>query len=1072
MLYEFLETTRNKEPREFRRHLQGRIEKTCRAHLEWLLSESTQKFEHCFATNYWATGEGIKNFEAKQDQNTKINENPDSYRALSDESLVNTPLQIIKLTKFMTKCNGDNHELKRALEPVVLCWIKSLMKADKRGLTAFPRPGTDEYRLRDHLWIWRALQGLEQHGYGRFLQTNDLDAEPESEQSKDPSQRPDSQTRSCPARDYSSAAVQSKVLQRFTTENPSSKQRMIAVARTSASTRFMIHSRDAALFYYDNEFFSKAQSLWRMTLNAQQFHRENEDSFWNNPLRYAVAVMIGERGFQINSKPPKDMVKKARGVLRRCMSVNGLFAGKIDDVTKEPELFLDESWRDFYWHVGFEVPFILWDLYQPKGRSPGPTSTGHDKVLARGQTGGFIDQGSDAILDRANPEMKKLLPFNTLIDQSSITELADEWLYPYPDFLDFMPGIGKRFETPNTLGTCGLETGEFITEAINSFKKMKKLKVDKDLRGILVDVPKAVHSWAYSMNERHQEDPENEVEPFNNVTFQERLDGWRCAKNAKKRLIWMPNANHDTGLLCFLGSPVSERICLASFFDKHEHREKFLCDETTAALNTWQTEFHLSWYRLVRECHRSDCEEISFLGGESKLERASISFLFIGDFFDRYWTCRVLEYDPDERYEKSPSFNPTTENGPEWSECHGEERSKDQKGRLRRYLKQKVTARFHKPCAAAPHSDIPRRDSKKDLQFRFEKIIKPSELLPITDLDKRPWRQRKVLELLLFDFALRKSLDHSKEIIEAIIDELLDLLSQHKRKRSGEAMGREKGAEEHRSEETKVGQEKNQGQEAEGQNANQKEPGLPKLNKLLSLRMSSGAYTAFSKRWSTIRYTLQVIEDDLQSTLRLVNLWENREGDREPERPRWTKDDERKYRSAINKLTISNNQRVRQLKQRMTDIQSLSSSLTNRLDSIRNELSFRSASNILVFTWVTFFFLPLGFAAALLSINGVPGRPELTLWGILAGSLLCFTIAIFIVTFHRFSIIQSFSHLKFLLLNRHSNEIRTAEPCSHHRSTSDQQEFNQWPWRGLWPNLKGQKVEEHKKVTEESDAMV
>lgn len=43
---------------------------------------------------------------------------------------------------------------------------------------------------------------------------------------------------------------------------------------------------------------------------------------------------------------------------------------------------------------------------------------------------------------KPNPEMKKFLPFNMLIDPSSIIELPDEWLYSYPDFLDFDPKIG------------------------------------------------------------------------------------------------------------------------------------------------------------------------------------------------------------------------------------------------------------------------------------------------------------------------------------------------------------------------------------------------------------------------------------------------------------------------------------------------------------------------------------------------------------------------------------------------------------------------------------------------------
>ncbi|KAF4537813.1 Mg2+ transporter protein CorA-like/Zinc transport protein ZntB [Lasiodiplodia theobromae] len=506
LVYRFLGETNNEGHAEFRDYLKGRIERTCRAHLEWLFSNLAEKADHRFITNYWATGKGIKRRGTQQNQNAQRNESTDSYRTLGDESLANTPLQIIKLADFIDTIKSDDQWLREsfgALKAVVHSWIESLKKGDKRGFTAFPRPEANEYRLRDHVWIWRALKALEKLGYGYLLRIHEVDFQPHREGTKAQTMQPDSQDRSCPTRDYSPAAVQNKVLQRFTTENPSSKQRMIAVARTSASTRFMIHSRDSALFLNDG-FFSKARSLWNMTLSAQQFHQENEDSFWSNPLQYAIGLLVAEKGFQINSKSPNEMFDESSRVLRDCISKNGLFTGKINDVTKEPELFLDETWRDFYWHVGFEVPFILLNLHRSSNFSFEPRTwdqmkqpTNADKPLIQLGYDGATGQYRDSILDKGKPDMKRFLPFNTLIDQSSITEIADEWLYPYPDFLDFNPKIKHRFAEPETLGKCGLETGEFITKAIESFKRRRQLRDSKDLRGIIVDIPKAVRSWIY-----------------------------------------------------------------------------------------------------------------------------------------------------------------------------------------------------------------------------------------------------------------------------------------------------------------------------------------------------------------------------------------------------------------------------------------------------------------------------------------------------------------------------------------------------------------------------------------------
>lgn len=146
---------------------------------------------------------------------------------------------------------------------------------------------------------------------------------------------------------------------------------------------------------------------------------------------------------------------------------------------------------------------------------------------------------------------------------------------------------------------------------------------------------------------------------------------------------------------------------------------------------------------------------------------------------------------------------------------------------------------------------------------------------------------------------------------------------------------------------------------------------------LFSSQMNNHTYHRFSENWSPIQYTLQVMEDDLKDNLENIKLWKAREEERKTEKPRWTKNDESKYRSAITKLLISNSQGIRELEHHVAVISSLRKSLAERLESTRNQLSFDSAENVKLFTYTTVVFLPLGFTTGLFSMGGAPKDPVL-----------------------------------------------------------------------------------------------
>lgn len=140
--------------------------------------------------------------------------------------------------------------------------------------------------------------------------------------------------------------------------------------------------------------------------------------------------------------------------------------------------------------------------------------------------------------------------------------------------------------------------------------------------------------------------------------------------------------------------------------------------------------------------------------------------------------------------------------------------------------------------------------------------------------------------------------------------------------------------------------------------------------------MNNGAYLVFRKTWPALQYSLQVIEEDLKEVLEKIDIWNTRKADRRPEEPRWTKNDEGRYRAAITKLTNENLHAIRDLRYHLATIQSLRVSLSSGLDSTRDELSFQNAENIRYFTFLTAVFLPLGFATGIWSMADSSPRSE------------------------------------------------------------------------------------------------
>lgn len=745
----------------------------------------------------------------------------------------------------------------------VKCWLEALKQADKRSSRAVPRSadgGVNNFRLADHAWIWCALRCVEQL-----------------------------QPRLEPYRlgyvgDWTANEFQINILKRFTTESPYSKQpspkgkakpksQMLAVARSSLENRFLFHNKDTSLFYAMDSgpgFFSasepdKTNEVWIATVQSQQDHDENTDSSWTKTLRYALAIIVAQKGLRINQRTTFDMFVSAKQVLLQSTSPSGLFPGFLSS-NKDPVYSMDQRKRSSHLQAMFEVPYVLFTYgqYDPRSKDEFESRTrfkfeedgSKSSVAARVTDSGL--KGSTAHQQRQGAallkaSLRKTTPFNNLVDQKSIVDIQEEWLYNYPDFLDFCTEDLIGIKKP----TYGPDTGfSFVLDV----PKSKRTSQTTSMLPVVGQAKKSLREGGmYAL-----------------------LGTTRTAEYAKKRFIMLSKIDEDMRHLSVQTSPPQEGENIKSFIRRHMTFGKYFFDDTTAALNRWETEFHLSYYVLFDTSENSqrsrDERAVRFPGPSKAIHQESLSFRFVGDFFDRYWTCHFVKDNQD--IEKAPD--------------------------------------------------------------KLLELLEPRHAMSENERIKDPWRQRKVLELLLFDHMLDEIIASTSKIILETKKQVL-------------------GTREAQKIETGISDDVDRGDEVDSS----------ALSDALSLcKTNSIAYFAVNKRWQVFQQILEVVEDDITENLEKVEEWNRREKERYPEKPRWTRNDERKYRGAISKLVASNERRILRLKRCRTNVQSLKTSLENRLQYMRDDLN-------AYFTTVTVIFLPLGFAVGIFSMNGVPGS---TIW--------------------------------------------------------------------------------------------
>ncbi|KAF7535373.1 hypothetical protein G7054_g5426 [Neopestalotiopsis clavispora] len=158
--------------------------------------------------------------------------------------------------------------------------------------------------------------------------------------------------------------------------------------------------------------------------------------------------------------------------------------------------------------------------------------------------------------------------------------------------------------------------------------------------------------------------------------------------------------------------------------------------------------------------------------------------------------------------------------------------------------------------------------------------------------------------------------------------------------------------------------------------------------------LSSEEYLRTShKRLEVTKGSLESVDKDLTSVFDNMTRWDNREVER-AQQPRWTRNDERKYRESITRLRAGIVYSLTDLRRTHADTKALRDkfdlTLTRNLVKIAEGRSLRESENMRLFTYVTVVFLPLGFAASIFSMGGTPET------SLLVNMIICAIVALFL----------------------------------------------------------------------------
>lgn len=384
----------------------------------------------------------------------------------------------------------------------------------------------------------------------------------------------------------------------------------------------------------------------------------------------------------------------------------------------------------------------------------------------------------------------------------------------------------------------------------------------------------------------------------------------RTPEVAKKRFFHFSCLNRETALVCYFAS--SEMKAISSFFDRHASYKSYFFDDAAAMLNKWSTEIHLPFHQLVTQ------------------ELAS----------ERVTNIVKAERIPFPR--------------------------KNRKGKKTKWINRAIKSfRFDGDLFDRYWTFHFIEYNPRQMTMWKEKQLDVIAKRPIScEIKEYSWRQRKVLELVLFDTILDEIIESTEEILAEVWQSVTG--------NSGTA--------------NTIGS-----SEVTDYLGSQRQAStFLDLHGLIG-ELDNNTFLSTSHLWNELQQILQMLGDEIKSNLATINLWKGRHKER-TDSPRWTLNDERNYGRAISKLKTSNDYKIHQLQRCSASIGSLNALLTNSLEAMSKELDRRGAYDVRLFTYVTVVFLPVSFATSVYSMNSAPSGDMLYQMSITAIAALFVTM--------------------------------------------------------------------------------
>jgi hypothetical protein len=824
-----------------------------------------------------------------------------------------------------------------------------------------------KFFLADQAIIWRALKSGEELGIGSNIRIGKKNMS------------------------YSALDIRNSVLQKFSCENSISNKPMIAISRSAYENNFQLLTEDIVLFssmdygiYPGNKKAVTKKSnfepwintlnyqleTWMDTLHRPKKSRETRDISWSNLLEVALAMIVSAK---IKSRPMKRIHKKARSVLLKSFSLNGLLSRHLDD-QKSVRLPEDLAEHPNYWNVMFEVPHILW-MYgknlsstakrSPTGRSM-PSTVSVEPTFTPGSNGSSRHFFRHKIHSAQYNEKEE-----------AVFKYPDEWLYSRPRFLtykvDLSSNATKRFcEQANfkDLGTVISTAARNVLQQEHQ-SSLGSTPFSRRNRGYIINIPEVSSQEqatdfepCYIVNEldlRLQIDPNVRsnldmyyanlpVEPWEGIVplpHESIIDTIRPLlllgkKNQRSPSISTANGIRPPGI--FLNSRGYRP--LESITED--------TDSLSAPLRKRLMHFFQMDHELAMTCYRSfpEAKDLSmFLDRHAAYDKYFREDLRL---VSNTWATELhLSFYQVQSYDQhvhSGICQPRTIEFPRFKKSD----------KLQSISRISLSLRIDGDCFDRSwichfiEDDLQWLKEQDRLQPLTTKINIDGEAKSVD------WQDRRILELLILGKMLDTILQSTKDVLKEIKHDILRITIKH--------------GEMYRISQQEV--------------VAEYDTSMFLAEFQIFDKASTEVILSIHSVWHKFQRITDILDADLQENITTIALWIDREEKRH-DKPRWSGSKETKYAS---QLSAMNTHKFDELKRCHNNIKAFNASLEKRMEAARNKWEIQSSNDIRLFTYVTVVFLPIGFATSIFSMSGAPSAHALKHMLVIAATALGVTI--------------------------------------------------------------------------------